>query len=48
MRRRALAREGVKVLIGARRERAFAEAARDIVQTTQTKIEMHRATGKLV
>jgi 3-oxoacyl-[acyl-carrier protein] reductase len=38
---RALAREGVKVLICARRETALAEAARDIMQTTQTKIETH-------
>jgi 3-oxoacyl-[acyl-carrier protein] reductase len=38
---RALAREGVKVLICARREMALAEAARDIMQTTQTKIETH-------
>jgi 3-oxoacyl-[acyl-carrier protein] reductase len=36
---RALAREGVKVLICARREAALAEAALDIAQTTQTKIE---------
>ena len=36
---RALAREGVKVLICARRETALAEAARDIMQTTQAKIE---------
>src|SRR5580700_6003802 len=35
---RALAREGVKVLICARRETALAEAARDILQTTQMKI----------
>jgi 3-oxoacyl-[acyl-carrier protein] reductase len=38
---RALAREGVKVLICARRETALAEAARDIVQSTQAKIETH-------
>jgi NAD(P)-dependent dehydrogenase (short-subunit alcohol dehydrogenase family) len=38
---RALAREGVKVLICARREAALADAARDIMQTTQTKIETH-------
>jgi NAD(P)-dependent dehydrogenase (short-subunit alcohol dehydrogenase family) len=38
---RALAREGVKVLICARREAALAEAARDIMQTTQMKIETH-------
>lgn len=38
---RALAREGVKVLICARRESALAEAARDIMQTTQAKIETH-------
>jgi len=38
---RALAREGVKVLICARRETALADAARDIMQTTQTKIETH-------
>jgi 3-oxoacyl-[acyl-carrier protein] reductase len=36
---RALAREGVKVLICARRETALAEAARDIMRTTQAKIE---------
>src|SRR5262245_44608041 len=36
---RALAREGVKVLICARRQEALAEAARDIMQTTQAKIE---------
>src|SRR6202034_2663947 len=36
---RALAREGVKVLICARRETALADAARDIMQTTQVKIE---------
>src|SRR3974390_3179204 len=36
---RTLAREGVKVLICARRETALAEAARDILQTTQMKIE---------
>ena len=38
---RALAREGVKVLICARREIALAEAARDIMQTTQQRIETH-------
>src|SRR5262249_15613296 len=38
---RALAREGVKVLICARRQEALAEAARDIMQTTQQKIETH-------
>jgi NAD(P)-dependent dehydrogenase (short-subunit alcohol dehydrogenase family) len=38
---RALAREGVRVLICARREHALAEAARDIMQTTQAKIETH-------
>ena len=38
---RALAREGVKVLICARRPEALAEAARDIAQTTQVKIETH-------
>src|SRR5215468_5856464 len=38
---RALAREGVKVLICARRESALADAARDIMRTTQTKIETH-------
>jgi 3-oxoacyl-[acyl-carrier protein] reductase len=38
---RALAREGVKVLICARREQALAEAARDIMQTTQQGIETH-------
>jgi 3-oxoacyl-[acyl-carrier protein] reductase len=38
---RALAREGVKVLICARRETALAEAARDIMATTQAKIETH-------
>ena len=36
---RALAREGVKVLICARRESALADAARDIMKTTQAKIE---------
>ena len=36
---RTLAREGVKVLICARRESALADAARDIMQTTQAKIE---------
>jgi 3-oxoacyl-[acyl-carrier protein] reductase len=36
---RALAREGVKVLICARREQALADAALDIMQTTQAKIE---------
>jgi 3-oxoacyl-[acyl-carrier protein] reductase len=39
---RALAREGVKVLICARRESALAEAARDIMRTTQAKIETHQ------
>ncbi len=39
---RALAREGVKVLICARRETALAEAERDIMATTQTKIETHQ------
>src|SRR5580692_10384969 len=39
---RALAREGVKVLICARRESALADAVRDIMQTTQAKIETHR------
>ena len=38
---RALAREGVKVLICARRESALAEAARDIMRTTQAKIGTH-------
>ena len=38
---RALAREGVKVLICARRPEALADAARDIMQTTQQKIETH-------
>jgi NAD(P)-dependent dehydrogenase (short-subunit alcohol dehydrogenase family) len=38
---RALAREGVRVLICARREQALAEAARDVMQTTQAKIETH-------
>jgi NAD(P)-dependent dehydrogenase (short-subunit alcohol dehydrogenase family) len=38
---RALAREGVKVLICARRQQALAEAARDIMATTQTRIETH-------
>src|SRR5215831_1501135 len=38
---RALAREGVKVLICARREAALADAARDIMRTTQAKIETH-------
>jgi 3-oxoacyl-[acyl-carrier protein] reductase len=38
---RALAREGVKVLICARRESALAEAVRDIMQTTQVTIETH-------
>jgi NAD(P)-dependent dehydrogenase (short-subunit alcohol dehydrogenase family) len=38
---RALAREGVRVLICARREAALADAARDIMQTTQAKIETH-------
>src|ERR1700689_3909148 len=38
---RARARGGVKVLICARRETALAEAARDIMATTQAKIETH-------
>jgi NAD(P)-dependent dehydrogenase (short-subunit alcohol dehydrogenase family) len=38
---RALAREGVRVLICARREAALADAARDIMQTAQEKIETH-------
>src|SRR5580693_9640599 len=39
---RALAREGVKVLICARRESALADAAHDIMATTtQVKIETH-------
>ncbi|HKD22161.1 MAG TPA: SDR family NAD(P)-dependent oxidoreductase, partial [Rhizomicrobium sp.] len=38
---RALAHEGVKVLICARRKEALADAARDIMQTTQQKIETH-------
>jgi NAD(P)-dependent dehydrogenase (short-subunit alcohol dehydrogenase family) len=38
---RALAREGVKILICARRESALAEAAHDIMQTTQATIETH-------
>src|SRR5215475_11441245 len=38
---RALAREGVKVLICARRKEALADAARDIMQTTQQTIETH-------
>jgi 3-oxoacyl-[acyl-carrier protein] reductase len=38
---RALAREGVKVLICARRETALTDAARDIMATTQAKIETH-------
>ena len=38
---RALAREGVKVLICARRETALAEAVHDIMRTTQAKIETH-------
>src|SRR5215831_3976018 len=38
---RALAREGVKVLICARRPDALAQAARDIEQTTQATIETH-------
>ncbi len=38
---RALAREGVKVLICARRPDALAEAARDVMQTTQQRIETH-------
>jgi len=36
---RALARKGVKVLICARRESALGDAARDIMRTTQAKIE---------
>ncbi len=39
---RALAREGVKVLICARRESALAEAARDIMRTTQATIDTHQ------
>src|ERR1700734_1543818 len=38
---RALAREGVKVLICARRETALADAVRDIMATTQAKTETH-------
>jgi 3-oxoacyl-[acyl-carrier protein] reductase len=38
---RALAREGVRVLICARRESALAEAAADIRSTTQGKVETH-------
>jgi 3-oxoacyl-[acyl-carrier protein] reductase len=38
---RALAREGVKVLICARRQTALAEAAHDIMQTTQVTVETH-------
>jgi 3-oxoacyl-[acyl-carrier protein] reductase len=38
---RALAREGVRVLICARRPDALAEAARDVMQTTQQRIETH-------
>jgi NAD(P)-dependent dehydrogenase (short-subunit alcohol dehydrogenase family) len=38
---RALAREGAKVLICARRERALADAARDVLQTTHARIETH-------
>ncbi len=38
---RALAREGVKVLVCARRESALADAAREIMRTTQAKIETH-------
>ncbi len=38
---RALAREGVKVLICARRPDALADAARDIRQTTQQTVETH-------
>jgi 3-oxoacyl-[acyl-carrier protein] reductase len=38
---RALAREGVKVLICARRESALAEAVRDVMRTTQTEVETH-------
>jgi 3-oxoacyl-[acyl-carrier protein] reductase len=41
---RALAREGVKVLICARREAALAEAVHDIARTTQSKVETHRST----
>jgi 3-oxoacyl-[acyl-carrier protein] reductase len=38
---RALAREGARVLICARREQALAEAVHDIMQTTQVKVETH-------
>src|ERR1700752_135954 len=38
---RALAREGGKGLVCARREAALPDAVRDIMQTTQTKIETH-------
>jgi 3-oxoacyl-[acyl-carrier protein] reductase len=38
---RALAREGVKVLICARRPDALAEAAHDVMGTTQQRIETH-------
>jgi 3-oxoacyl-[acyl-carrier protein] reductase len=38
---RALAREGVRVLICARRATALAEAAEDIRRTTQSKVETH-------
>jgi 3-oxoacyl-[acyl-carrier protein] reductase len=40
---RALAREGVKVLICARRQEALAEAARDVMSTT-CEIETHSLT----
>src|ERR1035438_7558818 len=38
---RAAARGGVKFLVGARGEGALADAARDIMRTTQAKIETH-------
>jgi 3-oxoacyl-[acyl-carrier protein] reductase len=38
---RTLAREGVKVLICARRQTALAEAAHDIMQTTQATVETY-------
>src|SRR5262249_56157262 len=38
---RVVAREGVKVLICARRASALADAAHDIMQTTQAKIETY-------
>ena len=38
---RALAREGVKVLICARRQEALAEAAHDVMQHHEQKIETH-------